>query len=338
MQSNLITFPGVPIPKTTLRDLVARFAAVEAQENPDADVQLSSLRATDQGTIEIPRLGEHVLTDWSKDQLGRAIGISWDRFFAGASPDQRALDLNRRFARARGVVRLRTTMQKEEGSLAAGTIRAVVSTDFASIKDTCITSMLQDALQGTDPDVRVIRYGITGLSTSFVLKLGQAYKIGGPGRVGEVWGGLLVRNSGVGFAKLTVSLHLVRLVCLNGMFAPVPLPSIVRVRHRWLDEGDVREAIQVGLQGIGERLLTGTQVLAQSTHQMVDDIEHEVREVLRGSKLPLRLASGVMSAYRREPHASRFGISQALTLAAQQESPEVRLQLEEAAGRYLAMG
>jgi hypothetical protein len=324
------------VPKTTLSFVASKLAQVEAQENPDTDVSLSSLKATAQGSIEIPQLGEHVLTDWSRSQLGSVLGLSWEKFFSGAGPDERAEDLNRRFRRARGVVRLRTTRTKPEDAPGEGTLRAVVSTTFSSIKDTTVTSMLSDALQAVEPDARIVRHSVTDLSTSFVVKLGETYKVGGPGRVGDVWGGLLVRNSGVGYSKLLVNLHLVRLSCLNGMAAPLLLPAVLRARHRWLEEGQVRQSIEEGLRGVGERLRRSTLVLGESARVVVDDVEAEVRRVLQAAKLPLRFARPILAAYAREPHASRFGISQAITLHAQIESPEVRLQLEDVAGRYVA--
>ena len=168
------------------------------------------------------------------------------------------------------------------------------------------------------------------------MKVGEPYRVGGHGKVGDLWGALLVKNSGVGYAKLTVGLHLVRLACLNGMTAPIPMPAIVRTRHRWIDERQIGEAIHLGLEGISDRLRKSAYVLAESVDQRVDDVDEEVRAVLKTAKLPVRLVRPVLSAYAREPHLSRFGVSQALTLAAQAESPEVRLQLEEVAGQYLA--
>ncbi len=49
-----------------------------------------------------------------------------------------------------------------------------------------------------------------------------------------------------------------------------------------------------------------------------------------------RLVTLYLEAYRREPLPNAFGVSQAVTLAAQGHSPEERLELEEAAGRYIA--
>jgi len=338
MLAEVVNFPGARIPKTTLGDLAQRFANVEALENPDVDVPLNSLKAEDSGTIVVPGLGEHVLTDWARDQLGRVVGLSWGRFFAGAGPAEQADDLNRRFRRGHGVIRLRTTKAKPEGTLGDGTIRAIVSSGFSTIKDTAITGLLADALRTVEPDARVLRSEITDRSTSFVVKIGEPYKIGGPGNVGEVWGSLTVRNSGVGYARLIVNLSLLRISCLNGLTAPVVMPAIVRTRHRWLDEGQVRESILRGLDGVGERLHRSTRVLADSAQRGVDDVEAEVRRVLQNAKLPLRLARPILSAYGREPHASQFGVSQAITLHAQAESPELRLQLEDVAGRYLAAG
>ena len=60
-----------------------------------------------------------------------------------------------------------------------------------------------------------------------------------------------------------------------------------------------------------------------------------VRGVLTEPNLPLRLFDPIMEAYGREPVPTAFGVSQAITLAAQRFSPEERLQLEQAAGEYL---
>jgi hypothetical protein len=225
-----------------------------------------------------------------------------------------------------------------QGTLGDGTIRAIVSSGFSTIKDTTITSFLVDALRTVEPDARVLRSEITDRSTSFVVKIGEPYRIGGPGNVGEVWGSLTVRNSGVGFASLIVTLSLLRVCCLNGLTAPVSMPAIVRSRHRWLDENQLRESILRGLDGVGERLRKSTRVLGESALRNVDDVEAEVRRVLHAAKLPLRLARPILAAYGREPHASQFGVSQAITLHAQSESSELRFQLEDVAGRYLAAG
>jgi hypothetical protein len=262
--TNVVTPARWQIPRETIHDLVAQFRGDEAQENPDADVHLASLRMRDDGLLGIPDVGDVALTDWARGQLGSVLGFTWDRYFAGAALPDRAEDLNRRLARAHGVVRLRTTRAKPEGIEGDGVLRAVVSRDYSTIRDSTITSLLAAGLAKTEPNARVLRHVTTDLTTSFVVRVGEPYKVGAHGKVGELWGSLVCRNSGVGYSKMTVSLHLVRLACLNGMVCPVPMPAIVRTRHRWLHEGEIANAIQQGLQGITEKLRRGAYVMDEA--------------------------------------------------------------------------
>ena len=45
--------------------------------------------------------------------------------------------------------------------------------------------------------------------------------------------------------------------------------------------------------------------------------------------------SGVMAAFRKEPHESVFGVAQSITRYAQEVSPEDRVALEQLAGGYV---
>ena len=116
----------------------------------------------------------------------------------------------------------------------------------------------------------------------------------------------------------------------------LPGATLVRAVHRFIDIDRIRERLVEGLKGLPERVNRSVKMLAESTSVEVANVELEVRDLLREARLPLRLVSPVMSAYLREPSRTRFGVSQAVTLAAQGESPEVRYALERAAGMYLA--
>ncbi len=320
----------------TISDLAEQLAVEEAQHNPDLDVAVNVLTMTPNGTLAVPVLGEMAMTDWSKGQFAKMLGVSWDRWFEGARSDERADEVNRRLSRASGSIRLRTTKMVPEGIDAAGTVRAVVSREYTPIPDTMITTIVRDTLVGVEDEARIIRHHLTPLTTTFVVRLGKAFRPGGPGNVGDVWGALHVRNSGVGYTKLVVSLFLHRLACKNGMVVPLMDSELIRARHRWLDTSEIRAALVGGLQGIGDRLHRGAEVLGYSAHYQVEDVEAQVRGLLREAVLPARLVPEIMAAYAREPHPSRFGVSQALTLAAQDQTSELRYDLERAAGVYLA--
>ncbi len=101
------------------------------------------------------------------------------------------------------------------------------------------------------------------------------------------------------------------------MVCPVQTPAIVRARHAWLDEGHIREAIRRGLDGVGDKLRRGTRVLEESARPWRRRRRGRGPTRPPNARLGVRLARPVLDAYSREPSPTRFGVSQALTLAAQ---------------------
>jgi hypothetical protein len=240
--------------------------------------------------------------------------------------------MNQRLARATGNVRIRT-VKTETGSEVKGAVRAIVSPEYSPVSDVALASTIEEALHGVENDLRLLRTDVSDLSTTFVIALGKPFGAA-PKEVGLVHVALLVRNSQVGFSRLIANLYLLRLVCTNGMTCPSAAP-LVRAVHRHIDLSRIRERLSAGLRDIPAKLHRGVRVLEESLEDRVENVEDHVRDVLREARLPLKLAAPVMASYAREPHASRFGVVQALTLAAQSESPEVRDTLERAATRYV---
>jgi hypothetical protein len=325
----------------TLPELLRLFEREETRENPDVTVPLSTLTMSDTGLLQVPKVGEFAFTDWSTRQMANITGVRLDRWFANASPKERADEMNRRFGRAREAVRLRTSKPAEPGPGEAqgadGVIRAFVTPSYSVMRDSAIAKTLLHFLAGVDGELTLLRYDLTDRSTSFVVTIGKPYKKGGPGKVGDVWGGLLVRNSGVGFASLLMTMHLTRLACLNGMTAPLPDALLLRKRHRGFQEGALLEGLRHKAADLPGELGRGVERLLLSEGRVVENVETEVTTILRDHRLPSRLLPAVMAAYGREPIQSAFGVSQAITLAAQSLTPEERLDLEHAAGQYLAV-
>jgi hypothetical protein len=274
------------------------------------------------------------MTEWARGQLSRAVGVTWDRYFSNARPTDVAEEMNRRFSRATETVKLRSVSRVTHAIEATGTITALVGPDYSPVPDAVIGNVLRDALATVNQDTKILRCTTTDLTTNYVVRVGE--RLTPNAEVGAVEGCLYVRNSGVGFAKLVVGIMLHRLACKNGLIVSLPGATLVRSVHRGLDIEKVRERLSEGLRGLPERINTSAKLLAQSTHVEVANVELEVRDLLREARLPLRLVPSVMAAYLREPSRTRFGIAQSLTLAAQTESPEVRFDLERAAGLYLS--
>lgn len=328
---------SVPEPRRarTLFDLVERFEGQESLQNEDAVMPLSRLRMTPEETIDVPGLGTHVMNDWSRKQMSSLLGLRWDRWFQNATGDERAEEINRRLARASEDVKVRTTRALEGDDEGDGTLRALVSPTYTPVEDSQVGRLVIAAMRNVDGEMLVIRADATGMTTSFVVAVGRPYRVGGPGEVGDVWGGLLVRNSGVGFASLLLVAHLVRLTCKNGMVCPLPDAVLLRRRHRGLEDQRLRYELAGRLGELPSMLGQAGERLRLSSGRVVDDVPTAVTGLLQAAKLPARFHDPIMQAWEREPLNSAFGVSQAVTLAAQRFSPEERLELEQAAGEYL---
>jgi hypothetical protein len=317
--------------RTTLRELIAELRHLESYDNEDLVLPAGSLHMIDADHIATPNGDEYRLNDWSRRQLARLLGVRWERWFENADGAAVADDINRRLARATGEVRLRSRHNPED----APEIRAIVTPGFTAVADSEIATGVQVALGHLGGEIPVLRLDITERSTTFVVGVGQPYRPGGDGRVGDVWGGVLVRNSGTGFAALACHMFLVRLACLNGMVVPHGDPAVLRRVHRGLDAQVLEDKLYARLRHLPARLRTGADALASSAHIGIDDVDAELRDLLEKARLPQRHLRALRAAYDREPHTSIFGISQAATLASQDMNPEDRFDLERAAGAYV---
>lgn len=316
---------------STLSELLQRVEQDEARDNPDLTVELSKLEMDDVDMLMTPDGRGFGLNDWSRKQLASMLGIRWDRWVENARDADVADELNRRLSRAAGRVKLRTRNQDS----GPAELRAVVSPGYSPVPDATIARALLGALAHVSRDPRVQRVQISEMTTTFVLSIGEPYRPGGHGDVGDVWGGLVCRNSNVGFAALAVNLYLVRLICKNGMTLPDEGSTVLRRIHRGLDLADLEPKLYNKLRGLPARLQRGTDALAESAHMRVDDVDVAVRTMLQESRLPLRLLPGIIEAYQHEQHQTVFGVAQAITLAAQSLPAEQRFDLERAAGTYV---
>lgn len=325
----------------TLHDLVEALRERESYENEDLVLETKTLRFTADGLVEAPGKGVFQLNDWSRSQLASRVGLAgFDRYFENATGSQRSDEMNQRFARGAGTLRLRTRrLFDDEEPVVRGTsgvLTALLSSSYTPVPDSVTASKLEATLENAD-EAEVVRFELTEMTTTIWVKLGDAYrKDEDPhAEIGALWGSIAIRNSSTGFASLSILLSLIRLVCLNGMTAPSD-SIVLRRAHRGLDDlGAIDAKLKLGLENVGPRLHASTRTLVASLKHAVPNIEEEVKAVLQRARLPKRFLQGVLAAYAREPKQSAFGISQALTLAAQTFSAEDRFELERAAGSYL---
>lgn len=309
-----------------LNEAFARIQAAEASHLPDLVLPLNTTSWAPNGCLVVPEVGELVVAEWAKEQLASMLGVRFDRWFARARAEERADEMSRRLQRAKNKVRLRLA-QSENGPI----LRAIVSPSYTSIEDSSLLDAILTLLKGVNPQLH--RLELTSRMTNIVLTVGEVQSRGGI--VGVTWGALTITNSGVGWSGLHVVLSIIRLVCRNGMSAPLFEGQIIKAPHRSLDICKVRDLLATRIQSIPAHLSRATSTIEESVHWEVVNIEAEARETLRERGLIRSHLRGVLEAHAREPHRSVFGLSQAISLHAQQVSPEDRLTLEDLAGSYV---
>jgi len=313
---------------TTLYDLADTLRDQERLHLPDVDLRVQDLRLTTDGTIRAPNV-EHDLymTDWSKSQISQMIGVRWDRWFDAVNPDVRADEVNRRLGKSDRMIRLRTQLDHE----GQGILRGIVSTGHKAILDSEVVTALAKSIDGLP--ARVARANVTDRSTTIVAYLGEDHDAGSI--VGRMRSAFMLRNSDVGFASLLGVVQVVRVVCTNGMTAPVANAKIFRKRHVGVTSQCVHDLVKERLDQLPEVFGYGLNALTESTRRPVDDVELEIKSVLKLAHLPMKRADDVQRALRVEPYHTVFGVSQAVTLAAQKWTPEQRVAAERAAGKYV---
>lgn len=328
-----------PTPEVhTLDELHREFLERESLENPDVVVPMRALRLTDVGTLAVPGLGAFAFTDWSKHQLSSIVGVRWDRWFARMNAEEQSTEVNKRLWSNGGSLRVRTSAHALVTNGTEGTLNALVSPTFTPLPDAQMLGLLAELLRTVEPSLRVLRHAFTDKTTTYVLGVGAPFRPGDDHDVGDIWGGLTVRNSGVGFAAAMILASFERLLCKNGMTAPVPGARLLRRAHRSFDLGKLRELLAERLRELPGKLGRAGEVLVAAHRERVDEARPAFQALLRLARMPLRLLPQLEAAYEAEPRlqGTRFGISQAATRAAQDLSPEERFELEQAAGDWIA--
>ena len=318
----------------TLGELHALLRDLYSRENPDVVLPLSELKVDERGLVLVPGHGGFAMTDWARRQLAARLGIVWDRWFAPLEAAERAAEISLRLSRSRERVRLRTASFQDPGRGLVPVLRAFVSESYSPISDALLVEMLSDVLGDAAGEVSQI--SITDMAVTYAFTVGRIFRPGGDHQVGDVQGGIQVRNSGVGYAGLNVSGHLRRLLCLNGMILPVKDPVILACIHRGVDAYKLRAKLVERTREIGGAFARGADRLLEARRYYVSDREAVFRVLLARAKQPRKYLEALEASYLREPEPNAFGMVQAVTRASQDAPPEVRYELERAATGYLA--
>ena len=303
---------------------------------PDQVLPLSRLRATDDGFIHAPGLGQLSLTTWSRRQLANLMGIRWDRWFASdlVVPADRAEEINRRFRASENAWKIRARRWAPAAPAAGDAVlRAFVSPTYAPIDDLPVFETLRRVLPGEVDGFRFVRLDLTPQSSQYaVVSLAEVdLGVRGPDRHRN---GFLIANSEVGARSLSILTWIWRLVCTNGMVAAAS--QLFRMIHRRRKEGFIDGRIAEAFKLLPEKWERAASTLRRARQDTVEDPGAALQVLLESNPQLRPMSQAVYDAFEAEPEPNRFGIVQALTRAAQRFTPEQRLMMEEFAGQVAA--
>ena len=321
----------------TLTELVSSLEQQETYDNPDIVLEMNKIKMDDDMNVVVPDQGRYSLTTWSRSQISNMLGLRFDRWFQNVSNSEKAYELNRRFDRAQGEIKIRTSSVSTDGTNSDGTLKAFVSPGYTPISDALVGNLLLNAMD--DKGIRILRASGTSRSFSYVIQIGKHTGSEMIPAVGSILTGLQISNSGVGYASLSISLHLTRLVCSNGMTAPIAGAMLLRRRHTGDPEMALFEQLPKVLQGIPDKLNKATYMLNKAQDYRVHEPHQVIEDIIRKAKIPNKSIPYFKEAFEREPLDTAFGVSQALTDSKTHTklglSPEDSRLIEDVAGNYL---
>ena len=153
-----------------------------------------------------------------------------------------------------------------------------------------------------------------------------------------VYQGYHMRNSEVGYTAVIMDGFTFRLVCLNGAIISIKDGRLLYRVHRSLDDEAIDSLLDGAFRKMPEAWERNRKMMVALRDVAVEDPEAEILKFLNRQKATKAFQDAAKEAYNSEPLPNRYGIMQALSRAAQQETDmNKRAELEEMAGHYMAL-
>jgi hypothetical protein len=299
---------------------------------PDRVVHVADLRMTPEGHVELPGGTRLRINAHAKRQVSSLLGLRWDRWFQSASGEERAEEINRRFARIPGQLKVRAW--REDTGEAHGVARAFLAASFTPIDDARIFERMNTMMRGLLDEYRFTAVEFTDTTTHYTAVHGEPFDLDGE----LLHPGWHLRNSEVGASALSLDDHWLRLVCANGLMVRVGGKRSLYRTHRAIEDDQLAAALVIAVGRLPERWRTTFAWMQTAKRVAVPHPDDAVAAVLGdSSEVPRAMLEEAQREVLRVGDATRFGVVQAITLVAHAKNtdPDVRFAMERLAGDYL---
>jgi hypothetical protein len=148
--------------------------------------------------------------------------------------------------------------------------------------------------------------------------------------------GLHVLNSEIGAYNLQGDFLVFRQICTNGLVVMFEKKHLFSHKHIGIEAHEIRTRFAAGLEEMQDRAGGVFERLSHFAEAALPDPLAVIHRELKANKATDDFINLAFRAYETEPIASKFGLLQAITRAAQQlHSLDQRVAMEEVAGKLL---
>ena len=298
----------------------------EERRFPDRVVDMRVVQVRDEDTVYVPNIGELSLTDWSKAQLGKELGVRWDKWFSKelVTPAEVQQEIQRRFGKKPNPqCLLRSGLGKRDKP----ELRAVLGKNYAAIDDVRVFRSLEGSeFKNIRSQLSFIkqRHHRTDRSSHYTLTFSRE-----PVKVPTIRGeesyypGLHIQNSEVGFSSLMLNIFLFRVICVNGAIVRRDIGDVLHRRHTHLPDERVTALLVKSFDTMRERLdLVTGRLRAFSKEELsseaAEDLLTKTLKIAGHSREVIAMA---LTAYRENGDKTHYGVFNAVTATAREIWP-----------------
>lgn len=297
---------------------------------PDVVVHVEKLQAMPENTIVVEELGPCFLSRYAQRQLATMLGFR-ARWFDSSSDEERAEELNRRFARIPGEKKVRAT----RGADGNPVIRAFLRPNYTPIDDLRIFDGIASLPAALLDEYRFTHVELTDTTSTFtaVHSGGHAVRDGD-----DIHPGFCLRNSEVGAAPVSLDDYFVRIECMNGLVTRAGDKRSLYRRHTAIDDDVLHTALVTAIARLPKRWAEELVMIGAAAAIEVEHPDTEVELALSGSRVGRHLIEAAQQEVLRAGDRTRWGVAQAITWTAHRvnHNPDIRFDMERLAGEYLA--
>jgi hypothetical protein len=138
--------------------------------------------------------------------------------------------------------------------------------------------------------------------------------------------GIMIGNSEVGTARISIEPFVYRLSCTNDLV--VSKEQSFRHPHTRLTVDELRKSTALAMSIAFKVASSALDRFLKTREELVPEPVETIRQLAEARKLSRKFADEVASSYAAEPEATRFGVINAFTRAAQKLGPLQRIEVD----------